>query len=317
MHASPRAAGTVWTEQDEQDELSSQDLEGCEPGRRVPAPCGHRKATVLPEDCIFRCQHCPYQKKVASLAQFRMTLRNHVKKRHNGDGLPGPVRRPKVQQVTSGAKNMAWKCPRCKLGVPHTLRQSISKTVFAQMRRDHRDSRHPEISKEEWSSISRVKPTPFAKQPLEVRRKFAEGCRRRQLVKGVLREVGTPRFPGFQMFIWPVAKHLPGPKGKPKIKQSQQPIHRIFLEHGWKCMSCEFASRSLGDVRTHSKNKCKPPKLAHVSRKRRMENFRAIREWIASTHLPKEEAAKLTAAVDSAIAAVNQVSSPGLPSSTF
>ena len=207
--------------------------------------------------------------------------------------------------------------PKCKLGIPHTLRQSISKTVFAQMRRDHRDSHHPEISKEEWSSISRVKPTPFAKQPLEFRRQFAEGCRRRQLVKGVLREVGTPRFPGFQMFIWPVAKHLPGPKGKPKIKQSQQPIHRISLEHGWKCMSCEFASRSLGDVRTHSKNKCKPPKLAHVSKKRRMENFRAIREWIASAQLSKEEAAKLTAAVDSAIAAVNQVSSPGLPSSTF
>ena len=208
-----------------------------------------------------------------SLAQFRMTLHNHVKKRRNGVGLPGPVRRPKVQQVAGGAKNMAWKCPRCKLGVSHTLRQSVSKTVFAQMRRDRRVSHHAEISKEEWSSISWVKPTPCAKQPLEFRRSFAEGCRRRQLVKGVLREVGTPRFPGFQMFIWPVAKHLPGPKGKPKKKQSEKPIHRISLEHGWKCMSCEFASRSLGDVRTHAKSKCTPPKLARISKKRRMGPF--------------------------------------------
>ena len=35
-------AGTVWSEQDEQEELSSQDLEGCEPGSRIPAPRSHR-----------------------------------------------------------------------------------------------------------------------------------------------------------------------------------------------------------------------------------------------------------------------------------
>ena len=311
------AEGTVWTDQDEQGECSSQDLEGCEPGRKVAAPCGHRQATVLPDDCIFRCQRCPFQKKVATLAQFRMTLHNHVKRHHDGDGLPGPVRRPQVQKVVGGAKNMAWKCPKCSRGISKTLRQSISPTVFAQMRRDHRDSHHPEISKEEWSSISRVKPIPFEQQPQQFRRSFAEGCRRRQLTKGVLREVRTPRFPGFQMFIWPVAKHLPGPKGLPKIKQSQQPIHRISLEHGWRCLSCDFASRSLGDVRAHSKSQCKPPKLAHVSKKRRMENFRAIQAWITSARLPKEEAATLTAAVDSAIAAVNKVSSAAPPSSVF
>ena len=65
------AAGTIWTDPTEQEETSSQDLEGCEPGRRVAAPCSHRQATELPEDRIFRCQHCPYQKKVASLAQVR------------------------------------------------------------------------------------------------------------------------------------------------------------------------------------------------------------------------------------------------------
>ena len=190
-------AGTAWTDQEEQEEVSSQDLAGCEPGRRIAAPCSHRQAAVLPEDFIFRCQHCPFQKQITSIEQFRMTRHNHMKRHHNGADLPGPVRRPKVQQVPGGAKNMAWKCPRCKLGISHTLRQAISKTVFAQMRRDHRMSHHPEISKEEWSSISRVKPTPFVKQPLEFRRRFAEGCRRRQLVKGVLQEVRTPRFPGF------------------------------------------------------------------------------------------------------------------------
>ena len=119
------------------------------------------------------------------------------------------------------------------------------------------------------------------------------------------------------MFIWPVAKHLPGPIGKPKIKQSEQPIHRISLEHGWKCLNCPFASRSLVDVRAHAKSKCTPPKLAHISRKRRLENFRTIRDWIATANLPKEEAANLTAAVDTATAATTQVFSSGQPSSTF
>ena len=310
-------AGTVWTDPDEKDEVSSQDLEGCQPGRRIAAPCSHRQAAVLPEDFIFRCQHCPFQKQVTSIEHFRMTRHKHMKGHHDGADLPGPVRRPKVQQVPGGVKNMAWKCPRCRLGISHTLKQAISQTVFAQMRRDHRASHHPDISKEEWSNISRVKTLPFGQQPLEFRRKFAEGCRRRQLGKGVMQEVRAPRFPGFQTFVWPVAKHLPGLKGQPKIKRSKQPIHRISLEHGWKCQSCEFASRSLIDVRAHASKKCAPPRLAHVSRERRLENFRAIREWIANAKLQKEEAATLSAAVDSATAAINPVSSVGQSSSAF
>ena len=310
------AAGTVWTDQEEQDEVLSQDLEGCEPGKRSVAPCSYRRAAVLPEDMIFRCPHCPFQKQIVSIEQFRMTRHNHMKKHHNGADLPGPVRRPKVQQVPGGAKNMAWKCPRCKLGIPHALRQAINRTVFAKMRQDHRESHHPEIPKAEWATISRVKAIPFAKQPLEYKRKFAEGCRRRMLVKGVLQEVRTPRFPGFQMFVWPVAKHLPGPKGMPKTRHSKQPIHRISLEHGWKCLSCHFASRTLNDVRAHAKSQCTPSKLAHLSKKRRLESFKTIREWIATAKLQHEEAAKLTAAVDAATAAITQVSSSGQPSSS-
>ena len=271
----------------------------------------------MPEDKIFRCQHCPFQKQVTSIVQYRQTFHNHVKKHHDGLGLPGAVRRPKVQKVTGGSKNCAWQCPKCKLGISHAVRQAISRHIFAKMRLDHRASHHPDISKEEWAKISHVKARPFVQQPIEVRRRFAEGCRRRRLLEGVLSEVKNPRFPGFQIFVWPVAKHLPGPKAAAKRRHSEQPIHRISLEHGWKCCRCGFATRTLSVVKQHAKSKCQLSKRDQHCREQRLAKFKVIQKWIASAKIHQKEAATLSAAVEAAIAAVSQVPSVGKHSSVF
>ena len=112
---------------------ASQDLSGCEPElprKAKPAPCSHRAPVLRPADGIFRCRLCPFQRATAHLAQYRQVNTQHYKCHHGGATLPGPLRRPRVGQVSGGAKNRFWKCPRCTQGVSKEVRASITRHVF-------------------------------------------------------------------------------------------------------------------------------------------------------------------------------------------
>ena len=289
---------------------ASQDLSGCEtaaaPSKRPLAPCSHRAPVSRPADGIFKCQLCPFRQTTSTLQQYRNVNTNHYLRHHGGATLPGPLRRPKVAKVPGGCKNRFWKCPLCPLGVSKEVRASITRHVFSQMREDHRQQRHPEIPKAEWTRRISMR----QKGPKDALA-HAVGCRQRVLLKTALKEVAQPRFPGMQTFLWPLPKHFPvkKPKNGANPAKTAPKIKRISLQHAWLCEKCGAATKDLPVARRHSKGLCPPVARARQVTAHRLKLFDGLRKWVIDQGDTGEQQLYLNA-IDGAIQAVQKRALP-------
>jgi len=104
---------------------------------------------------VFKCELCPYRTTRANLKILTSIKAHHMNKCHGGEGQLPKLASHKWFASRGKAEDFHWRCPLCRTGVSK-VRNEISPKRLYQLKRQHKDQHHPEVSRSEWLTLMRA-----------------------------------------------------------------------------------------------------------------------------------------------------------------
>ena len=205
------------------------------PKPQVPRP---RKSKYRVDDVArWPCPLCPMvieSKSVSILCKLRYS---HCHRHHEGQGLPG-ARRVCLDafRALGPEEPDDWRCPLCDWGLPQGTRGQISEVALATAKDQHRQAKHPGVSRKEYDGKLKVRGKRKAVHVMQMR------VRRLNAFAAKRQRDGVASFVGWKSFTWP------------SIRNSKSKERRaLCLQQAWCCVHCGFCTRVAVCRKSHVK----------------------------------------------------------------
>ena len=205
------------------------------PQPQVPRP---RKSKYRVDDVArWPCPLCPMvieSKSVSLLCKLRYS---HCHRHHEGQGLPG-ARRVCLDafRALGPEEPDDWRCPLCDWGLPQGTRGQITQAALATAKDQHRQAKHPGVSRKEYDGKLKVRGQRKAVHVMNVR------VRRLNAFAAKRQRDGVASFVGWKSFTWPFVRN-----SKSKERRA------LCLKQAWCCVHCGFCTRVAVCRKSHVK----------------------------------------------------------------
>ena len=205
------------------------------PQAQEPRP---RKSKYRVDDVArWPCPLCPMvieSKSVAKLCKLRYS---HCHRHHDGQGLPG-ARRVCLDafRALGPEEPDDWRCPLCDWGLPQGTRGQISTVALAKAKDQHRQAKHPGVSRKEYDGKLKVRGKRKAVHVMQMR------VRRLNAFAAKRQRDGVASFAGWKNFTWPFVRH-----SRKKERRA------LCLKQAWCCVHCGFCTRVAVCRKSHLK----------------------------------------------------------------
>ncbi|CAE7336588.1 OTU5 [Symbiodinium sp. KB8] len=104
---------------------------------------------------LFKCELCPYRTTRADANNLSAVKAHHMNTCHGGEGQLPKIASHKWFASRGKVEDFHWRCPLCRTGVKK-VRDEISIKRLYQLKRQHKDQCHPEVSRSEWLTLTRA-----------------------------------------------------------------------------------------------------------------------------------------------------------------
>ncbi|CAE7489116.1 unnamed protein product, partial [Symbiodinium necroappetens] len=104
---------------------------------------------------LFKCELCPYRTTRADPNNLSAVKAHHTNTCHGGEGQLPKIASHKWFASRGKVEDFHWRCPLCRTGVKK-VRNEISTKRLYQLKRQHKDQCHPEVSRSEWLTLMRA-----------------------------------------------------------------------------------------------------------------------------------------------------------------
>ena len=197
----------------------------------------------------WSCPHCPFvfegdTSKAICLARYR-----HNVVAHKGSHQVGSLKSKVCLTVLLPHADVAWKCPRCQVGITVQDRNQISRHVFQKIRAKHRAVTHADIPIKEWRKLCTKPPTLSFRQKRRTHQLNSSTARR-----SIFSPLSSAEF---EFFSWP-------------FKVCVAKIPRISIRNAWRCRKCFRCFTELRDTRNHEcrailQSKCTHDRISAIN----------------------------------------------------
>ena len=248
---------------------------------------------------VFKCELCPYRTTRATSKNLASIKAHHMNKCHGGEGLLPKIASHSCFATRGKAEDFHWRCPLCRTGVAKVRTELSTKRLY-ELKRQHKDQHHPEVSRSEWRALMRA-PTAGA----VARKKRALG-----LGKSNIQAARLKLPPHIVPFTMPTA--VRSRKGPCPI--AQRTIVKLKLASYYKCRRCgHICHRGPKTAGPHLSESCPSIRPRWVMQ-RSLRSLDAMSEW-AKTHkvsgMPRAQVQEIFASARRAIKELpSQSSSP-------
>ncbi|OLQ04924.1 Pyruvate, phosphate dikinase [Symbiodinium microadriaticum] len=205
------------------------------PQPQVPRP---RKSKYRVDDVArWPCPLCPMvieSKSVSFLCKLRYS---HCHRHHEGQGLPGARRVClDVFRALGPEEPDDWRCPLCDWGLPQGTRGQITQAALATAKDQHRQAKHPGVSRKEYDGKLKVRGQRKAVHVMNVR------VRRLNAFAAKRQRDGVASFVGWKSFTWPFV-----------CNSMSKERRALCLKQAWCCVHCGFCTRVAVCRKSHVK----------------------------------------------------------------
>eukprot|EP00439_Symbiodinium_sp_Y106_P078032 s1259_g16.t2 len=237
----------------------------------------------------FKCELCPYRTTRANLKILTSIKAHHMNKCHGGEGQLPKLASHKWFASRGKAEDFHWRCPLCRTGVSK-VRNEISPKRLYQLKRQHKDQHHPEVSRSEWLTLMRA---PNAGSAARKKRALCLG-------KSNVEAARLKLPPHIIPFTMPTA--VRSRKGPCPIVE--RTIVKLIFASYYKCRRCgNICHRGPKTVEPHLGESC-PSICASWVMQRSLRSLDAMSEW-AKTHkvsgMPRSQVQEIFASARQAV----------------
>ena len=238
---------------------------------------------------VFKCELCPYRTTRANLKILTSIKAHHMNKCHGGEGQLPKLASHKWFASRGKAEDFHWRCPLCRTGVSK-VRNEISPKRLYQLKRQHKDQHHPEVSRSEWLTLMRA---PNAGSAARKKRALCLG-------KSNVEAARLKLPPHIIPFTMPTA--VRSRKGPCPIVE--RTIVKLIFASYYKCRRCgNICHRGPKTVEPHLGESCPSIRASWVMQ-RSLRSLDAMSEW-AKTHkvsgMPRSQVQEIFASARQAV----------------
>ena len=217
---------------------------------------------------MFKCELCPFRATSTIAHSLTAVKARHMNTCHDGEGQLPKLDSSKWFASRGKADDFHWRCPLCRTGVKK-VRDNISIKRLYELKRQHKEHRHPEVPRSEWQALTRAQSASSA----------ARKKRALRLGKSNVEAVQLKLPPHLIPFTMP--RPVRPRKGPGPI--AERPILKLSFCSYYKCRRCgHIKYRGPRTLEAHSGSSCLPPR-PEWQMHRTLRQIDVLSEW-AKTH---------------------------------